>query len=219
MIRINLLAVEREAKKKTATFQAGQKVTLACGLILILTVGVIGWRWWAINREGTQIDAEIAAAQAEATRLHGIIQQVQQFEQQRAQLQQRVVLIEQLRKSQTGPVHMLDQVSRALPPMLWLINLKQDEKDGTLTIEGRSTTQTGVSDFVSNLESSGYFKRSIDIVNTQAETGSAAAGGEIFRFQLKAVFQPPNEPAPLPGRGAPARGAAPAAATPPGGRK
>ena len=45
MIRINLLAVEREAKKKTATFQAGQKVTLACGLILILTAGVIGWRY------------------------------------------------------------------------------------------------------------------------------------------------------------------------------
>ena len=220
MIRINLLAVEREAKKKTATFQAGQKVTLACGLILILTLGVLGWRWWAISRESAQIDAEIAAAQSEASRLHGIIQQVQQFEQQRAQLQQRVVLIEQLRKSQTGPVHMLDQVSRALPPMLWLINLKQDEKDGTLTIEGRSTTQTGVSDFVSNLESSGYFKRSIDIVNTQAETGSTAAGQELFRFQLKAVFQPPNEPAPLPGRGAaPGRGTAPGAPTPPGGRK
>jgi type IV pilus assembly protein PilN len=219
MIRINLLAVEREAKKKTATFQAGQKVTLACGLILVLSVGVIGWRWWAISREGTQIDTEIAAAQSEATRLHGIIQQVQQFEQQRAQLQQRVVLIEQLRKSQTGPVHMLDQVSRALPPMLWLTNLKQDEKDGSVTIDGRSTTQTGVSDFVSNLESSGYFKRSIDIVNTQAEN-AATPGQALFRFELKAVFQPPNEPAPAPGRGAaPARGATPPAATPPGGRK
>ena len=52
-------------------------------------------------------------------------QQVQQFEQRKAQLQQRVALIEQLRKDQTGPVHMLDQISRALPPMLWLTELKQ----------------------------------------------------------------------------------------------
>ena len=51
--------------------------------------------------------------------------QVQQFEQRKAQLQQRVALIEQLRKDQTGPVHMLDQISRALPPMLWLTELKQ----------------------------------------------------------------------------------------------
>jgi len=151
MIRINLLAVEREAKKKTATFQAGQKVTLACGFILILTVGVIGWRYWLISRESSQLDEQIATAQSEATRLHGIIQQVQQFEQQKAQLQQRVVLIEQLRKSQTGPVHMLDQVSRSLPPMLWLTDLKQDDKDNSLSIEGKSTTQTGVSDFVTNL--------------------------------------------------------------------
>ena len=50
---------------------------------------------------------------------------MQQFEQRKAQLQQRVALIEQLRKSQTGPVHMLDQISRALPPMLWLTELKQ----------------------------------------------------------------------------------------------
>src|SRR5256885_15700547 len=137
MIRINLLAVEREAKKKTATFRAGQKVTIACGSILVLTAAVIGWRYWAISRESSQLDAEIASAQAETTRLHSIIQQVQAFEQQKAQLQQRVVLIEQLRKSQTGPVHILDQVSRSLPPMLWLTEMKQD--DAVITIDGRST--------------------------------------------------------------------------------
>jgi len=220
MIRINLLAVEREAKKKTATFQAGQKVTLACGLILILTAGVIGWRYWSISRESSELDSQIGAAQAEASRLHSVIQQVQQFEQQKAQLQQRVVLIEQLRKSQAGPVHILDQISRSLPPMLWLTNLKQE--DNTITIDGRSTTQTGVSDFVGNLESSGYFKRSIEIVNTQQDpvAAGATAGQEIFKFQLKAQFLPPNDPAPAAaGRGAAgARGAAPAAA-PPGGRK
>jgi type IV pilus assembly protein PilN len=131
------------------------------------------------------------------------------------------VLIEQLRKSQTGPVHILDQVSRSLPPMLWLTNLKQD--DQTITIEGKSTTQTGVSDFVSNLESSGYFKRSIDIVNTTVDSTASAQGQELFRFQLKALFAPPGEPAPSPGaagRGAaPGRGVAAPAAAPPGGRK
>ena len=214
MIRINLLAVEREAKKKKATFQAGQKVTLACGLILLLTAGFVGWRYWQLSRESAQIDDEISTAQAETSRLHGIIQQVQQFESQKAQLQQRVVLIEQLRKSQTGPVHMLDQLSRSLPPMLWLTNLKQD--DTTVTIDGRSTSQTGVSDLVSNLESSGYFKKSVEIVSSQAENTAAAQGVEIVRFQLKAQFQTPVEPAAAAGRGASAGRGAPA---PPGGRK
>src|SRR5205823_8863870 len=191
----------------------GQKVTLACGLILVLTAAFVGWRWWGLSRESSRLDEEIAQAQDETRRLHGIIQQVQAFEQQKAQLQQRVVLIEQLRKSQTGPVHMLDQLSRSLPPMLWLTNLKQE--DNTITIDGKSTTQTGVSDFVANLESSGYFKKSIDIISSQTEAANTNQP-ETVKFQLKAVFQAPNEPAPAPGgRGAPAaRGAAP-----PGGRK
>ncbi len=214
MIRINLLAVEREAKKKKATFQAGQKVTLACGLILVLTAGVVGWRYWLISRESSKLDEEISTAQAETSRLHGIIQQVQAFEQQKAQLQQRVVLIEQLRKSQKGPVQILDQLSRALPPMLWLSELKQD--DNLLTIDGKSTTQTGVSDFVVNLESSGYFKKSIDIINSQTEQATAPNAPEIVKFQLKATYQGPGESAPAPaGRGA----AAGRGATPPGGAK
>ena len=214
MIRINLLAVEREAKKKTATFQAGQKVTLACGLILILTGGVVGWRYLLISRESTRLDTDIANAQAESTRLHAIIQQVQTFEQQKAQLQQRVVLIEQLRKSQTGPVHMLDQVSRSLPAMLWLSELKQNPTDGSITIEGKSTSQTGVSDFVGNLEGSGYFKKSIEIVSTQTEAQATNNSPEVVRFLLKAEFTGPGEAPPLPapaGRGVPAgRGAPPA---------
>ena len=38
MIRINLLAVERQAKKKKATFQSGQKVAVGCAFILILFI-------------------------------------------------------------------------------------------------------------------------------------------------------------------------------------
>jgi type IV pilus assembly protein PilN len=193
MIRINLLAVEREAKKKKATFQAGQKVALACGLILVLTAGVVGWRYWTLSRESVELDREIADKQSQVSRLHSIIQQVQQFEQQKAQLQQRVVLIEQLRKSQKGPVHMLDQLSRSLPAMMWLTALKQD--NDTITIDGKSTTQTGVSDFVSNLEGSGYFKKSVDIVSSTSDPPTTTAP-EIVKFTLKAVFVTPGESAP-----------------------
>ena len=198
MIRINLLSAERDKKKKKAvTLQAGQKMTIGCSLILILAVLFIGWRYWALSRESTRLDAEIAVAQQEATRLHSVIQQVQQFEQRKAQLQQRVVLIEQLRKGQSGPVHMLDQISRALPPMLWLTELRQ-VGPSDVVIDGRATTLTGLSDFVTNLEASGYFKRSVEIVSTNSETQPA---GELIKFSIKAIFQQQGE-RPPPGVGA-----------------
>src|SRR5436190_12194704 len=134
-------------------------MAIGCSLILVLALAFIGWRYWALAHESNQLDAEISAAQQETTRLHSVIQQVQQFEQRKAQLQQRVALIETLRKGQTGPVHMLDQLSRALPPMLWLTELKQTPTANEVLIEGRCLTLTGLSDFVANLERSGYFKK------------------------------------------------------------
>jgi type IV pilus assembly protein PilN len=194
MIRINLLAVERDrGKKKAVTFGTGQKLTIGCSIILVLALSFIGWRYVVLARESTKLDADIIAAQQETTRLHSVIQQVQQFEQRKAQLQQRVVLIEQLRKGQTGPVHMLDQISRALPPMLWLTSLKQTGTD--VIVDGKSTTLTGLSEFVSNLEATGYFKRSVEIVSTASDAPTSPAGNDLIRFTIKAVFQVPGETA------------------------
>ena len=192
MIRINLLAAERDrAKKKAVTLgTVGQKLTIGCSLILVLGGLAIGWRYWTVNHDSAELDKEIAAAQQETTRLHSVIEQVQQFEQRKAQLQQRVVLIEQLRKGHTGPVHMLDQISRALPPMLWLTEVKQTATD--IVIDGKCTSPIGVSDFVANLEASGYFKRSIDIVSTSTEA-MPQPPGELIKFSIKAVFQQPGD--------------------------
>jgi len=191
MIRINLLAVERERRKTRAPMlgTVAQRLTATCSVILVVSLSFCGWRFWKISRQSSSLDKEIATAQEETVRLHSIIQQVQQFEQRKAQLQQRVVLIEQLRKTQTGPVHMLDQISRALTPMLWLTELKQ--VGGDVVIDGKCTTLTGISDFVANLESSGYFKRSVEIVSTQTET-IAQAPGELIKFSVRAQFQPPG---------------------------
>lgn len=188
MIKINLLAVERKAARKKLAFQAGQKITVGCTLILVLAGLAIAWRYWSLQKQSAQLDADLAVAEQETTRLRSIISQVQQFEQRKAQLQQRVGLIEQLRRDQTGPVHMLDQISRSLPPMLWLTNLKQGATPAEVVIDGRCTTMTFLSDFVANLEGSGYFKRGVEIIQTQTEPGPPTVG-ELIRFSIRATFQ------------------------------
>jgi type IV pilus assembly protein PilN len=193
LIRINLLTAERKVAKKKGGLPVGQKLTIGCSLLLVSALTFIGWRYWSITHDSAQLDRDIAAAQQETVRLHGVIQQVQQFEQRRAQLQQRVLLIEQLRKGQTGPVHMLDQISRSLPPMLWLTELKQNDKvPGEVQIDGQCTTLTGLSDFVASLEASGYFKRSVEIVSTQSDP-LPQPPGELIKFSLRAQFQTPSD--------------------------
>ena len=192
MIKINLLATERKIAKKNVAFDPSSQITAVCGGILVLACVAIGWRFWLVSRASTAVDAEITTAQKETQRLHGVITQVQQFEQRKAQLQQRVTLIEQLRKEQIGPVHMLDQISLALPSSLWLTEMKQAATPNEVLIDGRTLSLTGLSDFVGNLERSGYFQKSVEIVNSTTDT-SGGPQGEVIKFQIKAVFKGPGD--------------------------
>jgi type IV pilus assembly protein PilN len=204
VIRVNLIGERKLAKKKFA-FPIGQQLTAACCAILVAAGLFCGWRYWSLGREAARLSTDIAKAQKETASLKSVIAQVEDYEEQKGQLQQRVELIEQLRKEQTGPVHMLDEISRSLPPMLWLTQIKQTPNSNEVLIEGRSNTLTSISDFVGGLEQSGYFQKSIEIVSTasdtsaSAEKAAAATTGELIKFQIKAIFKTPGEPKPVAG--------------------
>ena len=191
MIRINLLGVERKQARKAPSFDIGQKLTVACSLILVGGLLGIGYWFWSLQEASSRVDREIQAAQAEATRLRSLLTEVQQFEARRGQLTQRVQLIEQLRGGQSVPVQLLDHVSRSLPDMLWLTSMVQNGPE--LTIQGRSTTLIALSDFVGNLGNNPLLIKPIEIVNSEVDAAPSAQqvqGGqapvETVRFTVKA---------------------------------
>jgi type IV pilus assembly protein PilN len=185
LIRINLLAVER-SERRSAFAVSARTLTAACALILVVAGLGVGWWYWSLQTQSRDVDQQIADAQRETVRLQSVIQQVQQFEARRAQLQQRVTLIEELRKGRTGPVHLLDQVSQSLPDAMWLIEVKQS--GGDVSIDGRCMSLTALSDFVSGLESSVYFERPVEIVDSAVEPASTTSP-ELIRFTVKARFK------------------------------
>ena len=197
MIRVNLLGVERKQARKAPSFDIGQRLTVACSLILVVAMLGIGYWYWTLSETSARVDREIAAANTEAARLRSLLTEVQQFEARRAQLTQRVQLIEQLRGGQSVPVQLLDHVSRSLPDMLWLTSMAQTGAD--LTIQGRSTTLIALSDFVGNLGNNPLLIKPIEIVNSEVEPVTAAVAGrggqppvETIRFTVKAKVAAPR---------------------------
>jgi len=187
MIRINLLAAERRAAKAASKgLQTAQKLTVIGSLSLVLAALGIGWRYWALGQMVATADRQLAEARREEQRLAEILKEVSTFEARRAQLQQRATLIDELRRGQGAPVHIVDQVSRALPEMTWLTGLKQQGFE--VTIEGRCLSLTSLSDFVGNLEASRYFKRPVEILSSEVVAG-AAGDPETIRFSIRGSFQ------------------------------
>jgi type IV pilus assembly protein PilN len=195
MIRINLLAAERDRhKRRSAPATTGpqatqQRITLLCSLILVLTGLGIGWWYWSLKVQSDRIEEDIVTSQKETARLRTLIQQVQTNDARRAQLQERVGLIEELRKGREGAVRMLDEISRSLPDMLWLTEVKQQGAD--LTITGRCMSLTALSDFVDNLKLGGYFKP-VEILDSQVEGTPPTGVSGLTRFSIKATFVTPG---------------------------
>ena len=206
MIRINLLAVERErVRKRVVLIPAAHRVTLGATVILVGTAVLIGWWFLTLRQQSAQLDIDLAQAETETRQIRSVLEQVRKFESQKAMLQQRVTLIEQLRKGQYAPVHLLDEVSKSLPDRLWLSDLTQTGTD--FTIGGMTDSMTAVSDFVANLEGTRWFKKPVEILDSQVQTDAKA--GDLIKFQIKAQFNDPTAPADPPKAGS-GRGAAPA---------
>jgi type IV pilus assembly protein PilN len=188
MIRINLLASEQRGVKAASRFDPSQTITIVGSVLLLLTASGLGFRYWAIGQQESALELDMQAAGQEEQRLGAILKEVQAFEARKQQLEQRVKLIDELRKGQNAPVHMIDQVSRALPDMTWMTSLKQDGY--SVTIEGRCLTLTSLSDFVGNLEASTYFQKPVEILDSKVVNGDEAKGTpDLIQFSIRGVFQ------------------------------
>ena len=187
MTRINLLAGSAAPPPPRGSVDVVQRVTLACSVILVAMVVVIGWRFWSLRQESNQVQQELTAADQEIARLGPVVDQVERLDAERDRLEQHVELIQGLRSGQSGPVHVLDELSRAMPEGLWLAQLEQDADD--IVVEGRTFTLSALSDFMANLEGSEFFDPPVEIIDSQLEETEQ---GEVVRFELRAQFVGPG---------------------------
>jgi type IV pilus assembly protein PilN len=213
MIRINLLQVERSAKpvKRGASLQFGSlasKMPLISSLILVGALGYVGYSGWSMYVQDQQLEQELVQARADEARLAPVLKQVEEFEARQKQLIQRVKLIEQLRRDQAVPVHLLDKISRSLPDRLWLTDFKEGP-EASVTLDGMTSTLTALADFIGNLENSGYFVRPVEIITSEEQRGVTGQNGvTLIRFSMRAQFLMPGATKPDPTGGAKAPGRA-----------
>jgi type IV pilus assembly protein PilN len=186
MIRVNLLAEKPKPAPSRFTFDESKKILLGGIAILALAASYVGWSFWSLTQRAAEVETSIEAARAEEQRLIKVISEVHEFEARRARLEQRVALIEELRRGQTAPVHILDQVSRSLPDMVWLTRVGQSGYE--ITIEGNCLSLTSLSDYVGALEHSRFFARPVEIINSEVVAATTNAP-ELIKFAIKATFQ------------------------------
>lgn len=184
MIKINLIseapAAAATKKKKMPEVSLGAKQGDAILLIVLVLflVGAAGW-WYVLKNERDALEAERNEKQRERDSLQEFIDRVEELESKREELRQKIDVINQLKQNQRGPVRIMDEVSRALPDLVWLDNLKLSGE--VLTLKGRAMDENAVANYISNLDASPFFQ--------EPSVGEITrVGDEVFSFSLTVFF-------------------------------
>jgi len=208
MIRINLLGRSRpKATRASVPLEATLQYVLLV-IALVVSGGALYGHYLLLDRENTKIAAHIQKQMGEKARLEQLKTQVDNFEKQKAVLQQRIGVIEGLQRNRTGGQELLEAIANTVSrtDTLWLTSV--DRKGDALTINGSAGSINAVANYITQLKRSGYFQ-TVEIKESHQDQSNKAV--QIFVFTLTAQFGLPQS-----GGGAPAAaGTVPAANLPP----
>lgn len=207
MIKINLVSegrrpvVSRKAKEKLgiAGLELGEGLFL---LALLLGVAAIGGYWLYLRGERQERAEAIATAQREVDELAQVLAEVEDYKQKKERLEHKINVINELKRNQRGPVRILDQISQALPELLWLDRMSL--QGGSVELRGQAFNTNQVATFIENLGKVPEFQ--------EPRLRDTTRSGQVYSFTITFNFSIAPPPAPA-AAGAEAGAATPAAAT------
>jgi len=147
MIRINLLPVRSTKRHEAVKSELAWGGIGACILAFLLAgfLFVTGSSVSAAQNTNKQLERDLA-------NLDAVIAAVDTLENQNEELRTKLSVIEGLRKEKTGPVHLMAEVSNAIPDKASLTLLKEENRK--LTLQGLAAANEVISQFLINLEKS-----------------------------------------------------------------
>jgi len=180
MIKINLLSQLR-AKKVKKQVEVQYQLWLFGGFLLVLIM-VLGYFWFYLNDRLHTLQGEKVSLEQNLAVLKQKVKEVESYEKDKKIFEEKIRVIQQLKLNQGGPVHLLDQLSRNLPPRVWLMGLTQQGKN--VAIEGKAMTNSELVDFIDNLKRSKFFSDIQLLESRQAVEGNVP----IYNFKLNCTM-------------------------------
>ena len=150
MIKINLLPV-RAAKKR----EFGRQQLILFALLMVL--GVIGNYFWYSNVESQkdQLDQQIGRTRTEIAQLEKTIGEVKSIKEDKKALEDKLKILDSLKKGRTGPVKVMDELATIIPPKVWLVDYS--ESGGGVSMRGSAVSYEDLSAFSKKLKASKHF--------------------------------------------------------------
>jgi len=150
MIRINLLPV-RASKKR----ESGQQ-QLAIGAFVLVLALACNYFWYSrVDADSRALDARISSTRDDIAKLEKTIGEVKSIAAEKKALEDKLKILDNLKKGRTGPVKVMDELSNLIPARVWLADYQ--EQGGSVTMHGSAVNYEDLSVFSKKLKTSKHF--------------------------------------------------------------
>lgn len=154
MARINLLPWRDDLRKEQR-----RQFFVVLGGSAVLALMVVGYVHLHINGMIETQESRNSYLQGQIKEVESKIKEIDNLERQRQQLLARMRVIEQLQGDRSVIVHLFEELTKAVPEGLYLVNVKQSGR--TLTIQGMAQSNARVSTLMRNLDASPWFENPV----------------------------------------------------------
>lgn len=184
MIRINLLGQDRPKVSRGPAIPLESSLRLILVVASLLVAAVVLYAMYHQKQtELAGIESRISSLQTELVRLQQVKADVQQYEQQKTILQQRIDVIETLQTNRAGGQQLLEMVAATVEhsDSLWLTSLTRS--GDSLDIAGEAASIDAIANFLTQMKRSGYFQ---NIEMKQANENDIVKGAQTYGFTMTA---------------------------------
>jgi type IV pilus assembly protein PilN len=180
MIKINLLPVRESQKKERLREQV--IILLACAIFTVSGCAAAYTTILAKIRQKTDVISDQTKV---IEQLKKQIVEVEKVKKLQAELQSKLDMLGKLKENKTGPAHMLDELSLAIPEKLWVDSF--DNIAGVVNLSGIGVNEEIVAIFLQQLEASPYYMQ----VELQGLEQATIEGNKFQRFKVVAREEAP----------------------------
>jgi type IV pilus assembly protein PilN len=184
MIRINLLAERKQKKQKiVATMVATEKKKAPALLVTLLTVIVgtllvMGLAYFLLSLSVDSLKEDQQKNNALIAESKKKIEEVKRYEELNKAIESKANLIRTLKKDQSTPVRLIDNISKILPNDVWLTSVSYNNPQ--VVLEGVAFTNFEVVAFIENLKKSPDYS---DVYLIESKQGVEEAV-DVYIFKL-----------------------------------
>ncbi len=183
MIRINLLPVRAAQKKERLVNQL-----VILGLAVIVTFALCILIWMSFSARIDTVKAEVAAKQTEINSLKKDLAEIAGFEASQKTLREKLDILDRLKADRSGPVRLLDELSRAIPEKVWILTFTEDK--GMVSMTGGGMTEESIAGFMRTLgDSSLYENVELEVIEQKKTDGH-----EHLSFKIRCTVEKPAIP-------------------------